>query len=486
MTEVAVTPAPRVHFIDGADVPSESGGEIVVFNPVTGAVLDRVARGTAAEVDGAVESAAAALPSWRARPPAERAAALRAMGDALAAKADEFAAVEAANGGKTIPNARAEIDASVALLHFYAGVATQNFGRQVPMPDPESLCYTVHEPVGVVAAITPWNYPLQIAVGKIAAALCVGCAVVVKPAPETPLTTIMFARLAVEAGLPAGVLNVVLGDDKTGAALVIHPTIAKITFTGSTEAGRRIASAAGAVGHPVVMELGGKSPNIVFDDVDVDAAIEQILMAGLANSGQECCAGSRILVQDSIVGEFRAAAARWLGTVQIGPGEVDAVVGPLISARQRERVGSLVERALADGAEVVAQAAAPENGFFYPPTILGSVNADMEICTEEIFGPVLTIDTFSDEDDAIAKGNATTYGLAAGVWTADVGRALRCVTRLEAGIVWVNSYLAGDEAAPFGGTKDSGFGREIGVEGALEFTTAKTVYLKAAPTGGAA
>ena len=481
MTQAPAT-AP-CHFINGVDQPGGAGERHPVHNPVTGQVLERVPTGRSEDVEAAVDAAAAAFPAWRDCPPAERAAVLRALAVALEEAVEAFASVEAANGGKTASAAREEIEACVGLLHFYAGVATQNFGRQVPMPDATTLCYTVHEPVGVVAAVTPWNYPLLIAVGKIAAALCVGCTVVVKPAPETPLTTIMFARLAVEAGLPPGVLNVVAGDATTGHALVVHPSVAKITFTGSTAAGRTIASAAGAVGHPVVMELGGKSPNIVFDDVDLDTSIEEILMGGLANSGQECCAGSRILVQESIAEEFAAAAARWLESVQVGPGPGDAVVGPLISERQRARVSGLVERAVTDGATIVAQAPVPEEGFFFPPTILGGVRGDMEICTQEIFGPVLTIDTFADEDEAIAKGNATHYGLAAGVWTSDIGRALRCISRLEAGIVWVNSYLAGNEAAPFGGTKDSGFGREIGVEGALEFTNAKTVYLKAAPTG---
>ena len=232
------------------------------------------------------------------------------------------------------------------------------------------------------------------------------------------------------------------------------------------------------------MELGGKSPNIVFDDIDVAANVESILMGGLANAGQECCAGARLLVHERVIDEFCDAARRWLENVQVGPGSGEAVIGPMISERHRERVRGLVSRALADGATVLAQANAPDVGFFHSPMLLRGVRADMEICREEVFGPVLTIDTFRDDDEAIAKGNGSRYGLAAGVWTADLGRAIRCADELEAGMVWINCYLAGDPAAPFGGTKDSGFGREIGDVGALEFVAPKTVYMQAPSASG--
>ncbi|OBF25046.1 aldehyde dehydrogenase family protein [Mycobacterium sp. ACS4331] len=467
------------HFVNGHHLIPSDGERTEVRAPVTGELIESVPVGSADQVDAAVRAARGALPAWRAAAPAERARLLRLIGDALIERADEIAAIESRNAGKPVADARAEVVASGDLFHFYSGVAMQRFGQQVPMPDGETVAYTVREPVGVVAAITPWNYPLVIAAGKVAAALCVGCTVVVKPAPETPLTTILLARLADEVGLPAGVLNVVAGDDRTGAALAEHRAVAKITFTGSTAAGRAVAGAAARIGRPVVMELGGKSPNIVFDDVDIPKVVERVLMAGLVNGGQECCGGARILVQETIFDEFCAAAAEWLQGLQVGPvGDRESDINPIISERQRQRVAGLVERALADGAEVLAVKAAPEQGYFYPPTILTSVHEDMEICQTEIFGPVLTIDTFTDEDDAIAKGNNTDYGLAAGVWTTDIGRALKCANGLEAGRMWVNSYLSETPSAPFGGMKDSGYGSEIGVEGALEFTATKAVYLQ--------
>ena len=467
------------HFIDGQHIIPSDCDRMEVRAPVTGELIELVPVGSADQVDAAMRAAQRALPAWRGAAPAERARLLRLIGDALIERADEIAAIESRNAGKPLADARAEVVASGDLFHFYSGVAMQRFGQQVPMPDGETAAYTVREPVGVVAAITPWNYPLVIAAGKVAAALCVGCTVVVKPAPETPLTTILLARLADELGLPAGVLNVVAGDSCTGASLAEHPAVAKITFTGSTAAGRAVATAAAKNGRPVVMELGGKSPNIVFDDVDIPKVVERVLMAGLVNGGQECCGGARILVQETIFDEFCAAAAEWLQGLQVGPaGDRESDINPIISERQRRRVAGLVERALADGAQVLATKAAPEQGFFYPPTILTSVHEEMEICQTEIFGPVLTIDTFTDEDDAIAKGNNTVYGLAAGVWTADIGRALKCANGLQAGRMWVNSYLSETPSAAFGGMKDSGYGSEIGVEGALEFTAIKAVYLQ--------
>jgi acyl-CoA reductase-like NAD-dependent aldehyde dehydrogenase len=478
MTEIPEATA-YGHFVGGAAVRGPAVKSIEVRDPVTGALIDQVPVGTERDVDEAVNAASAALKRWKRAAPEERARLLRRIGEELTARADEVALIESRNAGKSLANARDEVVAAAELFYFYSGVATQRYGLQVPMPDNDLLCYTIREPVGVVATITPWNYPLVIASGKIAAAMSVGCTVVAKPAPETPLTTILLARLAFDVGLPAGVLNVVAGDDRTGAALVRHHKVDKISFTGSTSAGRSVASAAAELGRPVVMELGGKSPNIVFDDVDVPAVVELVLMAGLTNGGQDCCSGSRILVQDSIADEFRKAAAAWLSQVRVGSSDgIDTDVNPIISERQRDRVSRLVDRALAEGAEILARREAPSEGFFYPPTILTGVESAMEICQTEIFGPVLTIETFTDADDAIAKGNNTAYGLAAGVWTSDIGRAIKCANELDAGRLWVNSYMTETPSAPWGGMKDSGYGSEMGAEGALEFTVTRVVYMQ--------
>lgn len=472
---------PRLtHFVNGERREHEKRRVLEVWNPGRGEVIAHMPVGTAADVDEAIERARAAGRTWSRSAPGDRERILYRLADAIETNADRLAQLETLNTGKPIRNAR-EVDVlgSAAIFRFYAGYPTKQFGHQIPTAEPGLLCYTRMEPIGVVGAIVPWNYPLLIATYKVAAALAAGCSIVVKPSPETPLTALELADLASKAGVPPGVLNVVLGDAETGAALAGNPGIAKLGFTGSTQTGRAVLQALAQNVRPAVMELGGKSPSIVFDDVDVSAIADAVLEGAFDNAGQECSAGARILVHENIFESFVGIAADRVRAVRVGNGlDSTVTIGPLISERHRNRVAGYVERALAEGARVVAQGAAPPEGFFYPPTLLTDVDQRMEICREEVFGPVATVQPFATDDDALAMANSTGYGLAAGIWTSDIGRSLRFAEELEAGTVWVNSYLRGEIAAPFGGVKNSGFGRELGLLGPLEFCQVKTVYIK--------
>lgn len=468
-------------FIDGESASLDGGATVDVFNANLGELLARVPEGTPADVDRAVAAARQGQRDWWALPPYDRERVLRRIGDLIVRDRDRIAGIDAENTGKTLANALGDVDFAAETFHFYAGHPARAYGQHVPTPDPDLLCYTRLEPVGVVAAITAWNYPIALAAVKVAPALAAGCGVVIKPAPETPLSTLELARLTVEAGLPAGCLNVVTGGADTGAALAAAPGVDKLSFTGSTATGRSVLAALAANGHSAVLELGGKSPNIVFADIDLESSLDAVLMGALANSGQECCAGARVLVQREVFEQFRDLAAERIQSLRVGAGtDPDSEIGPLVSARQRERVSGFVERALGEGARVWARGEAPDGGFFYPPTLLDRVGDEMEVWREEVFGPVLALDSFDDDDEALRKANATSYGLAAGVWTADIGRAIRFVRELEAGTVWVNSYLEQSTAAPFGGSKDSGFGRELGSLGPLEFSEVKTAYVRGA------
>ena len=469
------------HLIGGETVPASDGAGIDVWDPNVGERLARVPDGSAADVDAAVVAARAGQREWWALTPYEREKVLRRIGDLIERDRERIARIESENTGKTLANALGDVDFAIEAFHFFSGHPMRAYGQHVPTPDPDLLCYTRLEPVGVVGAITAWNYPIVLTAVKVAPALAAGCAVVVKPAAQAPLSTIELARLALEAGLPAGCLNVVTGGGETGAALAGHPGVDKLSFTGSTATGRSVLAALAANGRPATLELGGKSPSIVFADVDLAASLDSILMGALVNSGQECCAGARVLVEQRVFEEFRDLAAERIQSLRVGAGtDAQSEIGPLISAAQRERVSGFVERALGEGARVWARGEAPDEGFFYPPTLLDRVGDEMEVWREEVFGPVLALDSFESDDEALRKANATRYGLAAGVWTADIGRAIRFVHELEAGTVWVNSYLEQSTSAPFGGSKDSGFGRELGTLGPLEFSEVKTAYVRGA------
>jgi phenylacetaldehyde dehydrogenase len=470
---------PHAHFIASEWLASDEP-RFPVFDPSTGGVIAELPEASSSTVDAAVSSARQAFRTWSRTGPKEREALLHRIADLLEEDAERLAMLETLNCGKPLAAAReGDVQGAIDVFRFYAGYPTKNFGQLIPSDDAETLIFTIPEPVGVVAAITPWNYPLLIAAGKIAPALAAGCAVVVKPAPETPLTTLELASIVSRAGAPAGLLNVVAGGPDTGTFLSGHAGISKLSFTGSTRTSSLILTQLAKIRRPAAMELGGKSPNVVFEDVVLARSLDAILMGALYNAGQECCAGARILVHEAIADDFMSAVKARLPAFRVGPGSnPDVEIGPMVSERHQQRVAGFVDRAREEGASVLVTAPIPDAGYFYEPTVLVDLDPGMEVWREEVFGPVLAIDTFSSDDEALEKANATRYGLAAGIWTGDIQRALRFARELEAGQVWINSYLAGSPSAPFGGLKDSGWGRELGAAGLLEFCELKTVYMR--------
>ncbi len=444
-----------------------------MLEPATEAVLAQIPRAGVEEVDEAVARAREALPAWRALAPGERARQLYALADTLAAHQQELALLEARNAGKAIVDARGEMGMVVDTFRYYAGAPERLLGDTIPVAGGQA--FTVREPVGVVGLITPWNFPLTIASWKLAPALAAGNTVVLKPAELTPLTALRFAELALEAGLPEGVVNVVVGPGRTcGQRLVEHPDVAKIAFTGSTAVGRSIAAAASATIKRVTLELGGKSANIVFADADLEAAATAAPSAVFGNAGQDCCARSRILVQEEALDPFMAVLEREVKALRVGdPLDESTQMGPLISAAQRDTVASFL-----DGeAPVAFRGSAPEGaGFWFAPTVLAPVRPSDRVAREEVFGPIAAVIPFRDEAEAIRLANDTIYGLSGSIWTRDGARALRVARAVETGVLSINANTSVRVSTPFGGFKQSGYGRELGPHALEAYTELKTIF----------
>ncbi len=446
-----------------------------VLEPATEEVLQTLPRAGVAETDEAVARAAAALPAWRALAPGKRAGILRDVTAAMEDAHEELALLEARNAGKPLEAARGEIGGAIATFRYFSGAPERLLGDTIPVEG--GVAMTFREPIGVVGLITPWNFPLAIASWKLAPALAAGNTVVLKPAELTPLTAVRFAEIAAAAGVPDGVVNVVVGPGRTcGQRLVEHPDVGKIAFTGSTEVGASIAASAAATIKRVTLELGGKSANIVFADADVEAAAQAAPWAVFDNAGQDCCARSRILVEASAVDAFLAALEPVVTAIRVGdPLDAETEMGPLISAGQRESVASFVP----DDAPVAIRGSVPDGpGFWFPPTVLHPVGPGERAVTEEIFGPVACVIPFTGEAEAIRMANDTIYGLSGSVWTRDGARALRVARAVEAGNLSINSNSSVRVTTPFGGFKQSGYGRELGPHATDAYTEVKTVYYR--------
>lgn len=472
--------------INGKWVEAASGKTFPTYNPATGEVLAQVAEGDREDINRAVNAARAAFETgpWSKLTTSERGRLIWKLADLLEQHLEEFAEIETWDNGKPLGVARAaDVPLAVDMLRYMAGWATKIEGNTIPIsvpytPGAKYLAYTVREPVGVVGQIIPWNFPLLMAAWKLGPALATGCTVVLKPAEQTPLTALRLGELVQEAGIPDGVVNIVPGYGETaGAALAAHLGVDKVAFTGSTEVGKLILQAAAGNLKKVSLELGGKSPNVVFADVDLDAAIAGASNAIFFNHGQCCCAGSRLYVEDKIFDKVVDGVSEQAKKINIGSGwEPTTDMGPLVSKEQLDRVCGYLESGLAEGAKaVVGGSRHGDKGYFVKPTVLVNTNDNMKVVREEIFGPVVTAIPFSDTDDLVARANNTAYGLAAGVWTRDIQKAHRIASQLRAGTVWINCYNIFDAALPFGGYKQSGWGREMGHEVLEHYTELKSV-----------
>jgi len=472
--------------INGERVAASDGGTIDVFDPSTGEVFATVAKATRADVDRAVDTAQAAFEgkAWGGMLPAERGRIMQRIAHALRDQVEDIANLESRDNGKPLRQARTDVQVAARYFEFFAGIADKIMGHTIPL-GPGYLDYTIREPIGVSAHIVPWNYPIQIGARGVAPALAAGCTIVLKPSSEAPMTALRLGEIALACGLPAGVLNVVPGTgSEAGVALASHPRINQLTFTGSVDVGIQVATLAAKNVVPVVMELGGKSPNIVFADADLDLAVQGVSTAIFQNAGQTCSAGSRLLVERKAHAALIDRLAARAKGMRVGPGVSDPDMGPIISRRQLETIEKYVTVGTAEGARVAAGGARPSDpalggGFYFQPTLLENVSPDMRVAQEEIFGPVLAIIDFDDLDEAATIANRSDYGLVAGIWTRDINKAMTLASRIKSGQVYINTYGAGGGVElPFGGYKKSGYGREKGLESLASYTQVKNVCIK--------
>jgi acyl-CoA reductase-like NAD-dependent aldehyde dehydrogenase len=472
------------NYIGGRDVAAADGRTFTAFNPTTGAVWGTFALAGPQEVDRAVTAADAAFRSgpWGALSPTRRGRLLMKWGEKVAEHADRIAAIETGQNGKLFAEMRAQARIALDWLYYFGGLADKIEGAVIPLDRQSIFNYTLREPLGVVGVITPWNSPTFIAVMSLAPALAAGNTIVLKPSEITSASAIELARLAEEAGIPPGVINVVAGFRETGEALVDHPRVAKISFTGSVGAGRAIAARAGQRLVSCMLELGGKSPNIVFGDANLDQAEAGVLAGIFAAAGQTCVAGSRAYIQESIYDQFVERLVRRTREIALGdPMRAETQMGPVATKMQLEKDESMVQRAVNEGAALLCGGTRPKlaefpEGYFYEPTIVHQASKDNFLMRNEVFGPVLAVTPFKDEAEVLALANDTEFGLAAGVWTREINRAHKMARKLEAGTVWVNTYRALTFNSPFGGYKASGIGRQNGIEAVHQYLQTKSVW----------
>jgi betaine-aldehyde dehydrogenase len=476
-------------FVNGSWIAG-SGGTAEVINPFDASVLETVGQAGPDDVDRAVLAARAAFDTgpWRRTPAAERAALLRRVADLLVRDKEKIARTETLDTGKTLVESRIDVDDVTAVFRYYADLADKDVGRIVDSGQAHVVSRVVHEPIGVCVLITPWNYPLLQLSWKVAPAIVAGNTMVIKPSEVTPLTSVMLVRLLEEAGVPQGVVNIVLGDGPSvGAPLTEHPAVDMVSFTGGLATGQAIIRASASTVKRVAVELGGKNPNIVFADTDFETAVDYAITAVFLHSGQVCSAGARLIVQDEMHDDLVAEIGRRAERIRLGNGlDEGSEVGPLVSASHRAKIEDYVASAQADGARLVAGGRRPrepdlQKGFFYRPTVFADVQREMRVVREETFGPILTVERFSSEDEAIALGNDTDFGLAGAVWTADMGRAERVAGALRHGTVWSDDYHPYIPGAEWGGFKRSGNGRELGPTGLAEYQEHKHIWHNTAP-----
>ncbi len=475
--EEVVRATPTGLAIGGEPVEAAGGRTLEVIDPATEVVLAHVADASVEDAIWAAQVAADALTGWAGRPPRQRAEVLRRAFEIMCERETDLALLIVRENGKAFPDAVAEVRYAAEFFRWFAEEAVRVPGRIATAPGGDKTIMVTHEPVGVSLLVTPWNFPAAMVTRKLAPALAAGCATVVKPSPETPLTALALAAILGEAGVDPGVVNIVptSNSDAVVRALLEGPTVRKLSFTGSTRVGRMLLGRAAERIVSCSMELGGNAPFIVLADCDLDEAVAGAMVAKLRNGGASCIAGNRFYVAREVVEEFTARLAQAMGSVRVGPGLEDGVaVGPLVKEEERSKIEQLVDRAVSDGASVVTGGVCPEGpGYFYAPTVLGAVDPFAELVSQEIFGPVAPVVPFDDEEEAVTWANSSETGLAAYVYTRDVGRGLRLAGRLQTGMVGINRGLVSDPAAPFGGMKQSGIGREGGQEGLLEFLEEK-------------